>query len=272
MYGFAGRGSMGISSGGGSQFGLGHTHSFLTQNNLNNQQNNGNYTSTSISESQCGARPRIVSGKRRHHHGYHTSASDGHQSATPVAPGAIGLILPDDSMLNSHSLAIASLVQGSSSSATGTTSALTYTGLDGKIGIDIIENVGVDGRHQGHQGHSGHQGHQGGVSSSSFAAPNLSSLGMGIHSHGGGLGMGGERPLASGATGVSTRERERQRCEREQEQRTSVPHQRSVPLTTLSGRTYDRSDDGEEDSAQRLPAKRPRHTSNSNSLCDEQLP
>ena len=68
--GFAGRSGLGAGSsgmsgmgmpGGGSHFGVGHTHSFLTQNNLaNNNNNNGNHTSTSISESQSGAITKVL--------------------------------------------------------------------------------------------------------------------------------------------------------------------------------------------------------------------
>ena len=57
-------------SGGGSHFGVGHTHSFLTQNNLANNNNNGNHTSTSISESQSGAIKKVFTSIKKHQSPY----------------------------------------------------------------------------------------------------------------------------------------------------------------------------------------------------------
>ena len=129
-----------------------HTHSLLTQGNLANNNNNGNHTSTSISESQSAATKCVtVGGKRRN-----TSASDGHQSASSskgMEPGSIS-----SSMLlqgNDAHLASLSQAQGlglgpgqgssqggqASSSSTHGPSSLTYTGLDGKIGVDKIEHT-----------------------------------------------------------------------------------------------------------------------------------
>ena len=48
---------------------------------------------------------KIVSGKRRHH-GYHTSASDGHQSATPVAAGTHTLLIDITHPLDLNALLI----------------------------------------------------------------------------------------------------------------------------------------------------------------------
>ena len=237
--GYAGRGggassmaALGMAAGAAGHFG-GVSHSLLAANAAAN--NNGNHTSTSISESQTGA--SVVRGKRRHR-GYHTSASDGHQSATPAAGAAVSLsgtlISIDKSDVNPHlALSAAAGAPG------GTTSAMTYTGLDGKIGIDIIE----------------HPGGGGGVpSSSNFGAASLGGLGLGIHSD-------------RAAGGVSTRERERERQRSEQEQRAPAaapaPHQRTVPLTTVTGFGHDRGSDDDLDgtaSHDRLPPKRARHS------------
>ena len=153
-------GNMAMVAGGSSHFGVGHPHSLLTQGNLANNNNNGNHSSTSISESQSQVTKGVtVGGKRRHN-----SVSDGgHQSASANVPVALanGILLQDG---ESH---LSSLVQlPVSSSSVPTTSALTYTGLDGKIGIDIIENV--DGR---------------GGSGPGLSASSLNGLGLNLHSH-----------------------------------------------------------------------------------------
>ena len=243
--GTAGRGSgassmgnLGMAAGAAGHFG-GVSYSLLAANAAAN--NNGNHTSTSISESQTGA--SVVRGKRRHR-GYHTSASDGHQSATPAAGAAVSLsgalISLDNGDVNPH------LAMAPSSGAAGgaTAGTLTYTGLDGKIGIDIIDHPGG--------GVPGGVG-VGGPSASTFASAGLGGLGLGLH--------------VDRTAGVSTRERERQRNEQEHRvpppAAAPAPHQRRVPLTTVTSFGHDRGSDDDHDgtaSHDRLPPKRARHS------------
>lgn len=142
-----------------------HPHSLLTQGNLANN-NNGNHTSTSISESQSAATKCVtVGGKRRHN-----SASDGHLSASSnkgLEPGGVSSSM----LLQGNDAHLASLVQAQgqgqgqppSSSQTHGPSSLTYTGLDGKIGVDKQEHSeGRNGQGSG-QGQGQGQGmHAGG--------------------------------------------------------------------------------------------------------------
>lgn len=135
-----------------------HPHSLLTQGNLANN-NNGNHTSTSISESQSAATKCVtVGGKRRHN-----SASDGHLSASSnkgLEPGGVSSSM----LLQGNDAHLASLVQAQgqgqgqtpSSSQTHGSSSLTYTGLDGKIGVDKIEHTeGRNGQGSGQGMHAG---------------------------------------------------------------------------------------------------------------------
>ena len=131
--------ALGMAAGAVGHFGV--PHSLLI--GTGNASNNGNHTSTSFSES--GAIAGVTRGGKRRHHGCHTSASDGQQSATPAAgAGAAGVLGAAVSLsgtllpLDNGDLGLASLVQGAALAAAGggpsTTSALTYTGLDGKVG------------------------------------------------------------------------------------------------------------------------------------------
>lgn len=137
-----------------------HPHSLLTQGNLANN-NNGNHTSTSISESQSAATKCVtVGGKRRHN-----SASDGHLSASSnkgLEPGGVSSSM----LLQGNDAHLASLVQTQgqgqgqgqppSSSQTHGPSSLTYTGLDGKIGVDKQEHSeGRNGQGSGQGMHAG---------------------------------------------------------------------------------------------------------------------
>ena len=141
---------------------------------------------------------------------------------------------------------------------------LTLPRTTSQIGIDIIENA--DARHPSHAGLAGAAA----TALSAAGLGHVGGIGLGLHAHphshahphvlglSHGLGPGGDpRPLISG---VSTRERERAR-QREHEQRvTAAPHQRSVPLTTVTEpRLHDRAEEGGGRDKNNAPNKRARH-------------